>query len=320
MALDEASTAFVDRIFAQVGTLSQLSVAEARRLYATGFPRRLSPPGEARRLRVPVTGGSIPVRIFSPPGSPSAVIVYYHGGGWVLGRLDGSEPVARALADRCGCTVICVGYRLAPEYRYPTAVEDAWSALRWADDHLADVAGGRLPLIVAGEGAGGNLAAVVARRAASGGPAPAIDSDRPAINGGRPAVDLQILICPITDSDFDSLSYTEPANQLLLDRDMMIWFWNHYAPDAASRSHPDASPLQTVFLSGLPPAVILTAEHDVLRDDGELYATRLVQAGVQVDHRRFSGQPHGFFSQIGTLPASQDALDYVAAAITRRRG
>jgi acetyl esterase len=249
----------------------------------------------------------VPVRIVTPPGRPRAVIVWYHGGGWVHGGLDESESVAWALADRCRCTVVSVGYRLAPEHRFPAAVEDARSALGWVDAHLEDVAGGRLPLIVAGEEAGGNLAAVVARRAASGGPAPA--SGGPASTG--PSITLQILIGPITDADFDSFSYTDPTNQSPVDRATMISCWDQYAPDVAARSHPDASPLQTVFLSGLPPAVILTAEHDILRDDGELYATRLVQAGVEVEHRRFAGQPHGFFS------ASRDGLEFVAGAIAR---
>jgi len=261
---------------------------------------------EAKERRVAVAGGWIPVRILTPPGGSCAVIVYYHGGGWTHGDLEESGPVAQAIASRCGATVVNVGYRLAPEYRYPTAVEDAWSALRWVAEHLEEVAGQRLPLIVAGEDAGGNLAAVVARRSAEA--------------AAGPAVDLQILIGPITDSDFDSLSYTDPASQSLLDRDTMISFWDHYAPDVRARSHPDASPLQTVFLSGLPPAVILTAEHDVLRDDGELYATRLVQAGVEVDHRRFTGQRHGFFSQADGSPGRRDALDYVAGAVARRLG
>ncbi len=300
MALDDASAAYVAQAKARLGQLSEISVAQARRRCAA--PRSAA----AKRVRerqVAVTGGSITVRTLKPVGRPQGLMVYYHGGGWVLGGLDESEPVAQALARESGCVVISVGYRHAPEYRYPTAVDDAWAALRWVAGDLDDGPGRRLPLIVAGEGAGGNLAAIVARRAAE---------------AGDPPVDLQVLICPVTDSDFDSLSYTDPENQLLLDRDTMIWFWDHYAPDVASRSDPDASPLQAVFLSGLAPAVILTAEHDVLRDEGELYATRLVQAGVEVEHRRFAGQPHGFFSQVDVLPGSQAGLDFVANAITRR--
>ena len=212
------------------------------------------PPGPVNEPRVAVAGGTIPVRILTPPGRPGAVIVYFHGGGWVLGDLDESGPVARAIASHCGATVVNVGYRLAPEYRYPTATEDAWSAVTWVAEHQEEIAGERLPLIVAGEGAGGNLAAVVARRSA----------ERPAGPAANPAVDLQILICPVTDCDFDSLSYTDPANQLQLDRDYtgpanqlqldrdaMIWFWDHYAPDvpgpvASGRlAPPDGLPVRT---------------------------------------------------------------------------
>jgi acetyl esterase len=202
--------------------------------------------------------------------------------------------------------VVGPSYRLAPEYRYPTAVQDAWTALRWAAASTSritgDGAGPPLPLIVAGESAGGNLAAVVARRSAE---------------RGGPGVLLQVLICPVTDSDTGSLSYTDPANQLLLDRDEMIWFWDQYVPDPAARRHPDASPLQAVFFNGVPPAVILTAEHDVLRDEGELYAMRLVQAGVPAEHRRFAGQIHGFLGRVGVLPGSADGLDWIAAHVRR---
>jgi acetyl esterase len=255
---------------------------------------------------IPVAGGTIPVRIIAPDGPPRAVIVFYHAGGWVLGGLDECEAEAGALAERTGCVVVCPSYRLAPEYRYPTAVQDAWTALRWAAASTSritgDGAGPPLPLIVAGESAGGNLAAVVARRSAE---------------RGGPGVLLQVLICPVTDSDTGSLSYTDPANQLLLDRDEMIWFWDQYVPDPAARRHPDASPLQAVFFNGVPPAVILTAEHDVLRDEGELYAMRLVQAGVPAEHRRFAGQIHGFLGRVGVLPGSADGLDWIAGHVGR---
>jgi acetyl esterase len=250
---------------------------------------------------MPVAGGSIPVRVLRPDGQPRAVIVFYHAGGWVLGGLDECEELARALVRQTGCAVVCPGYRLAPEYRYPTAVEDACAALRWAAAHTAEIAGQQVPLIVAGESAGGNLAAVVARRSAE---------------QGGPDVLLQVLICPVTDADTGGLSYTDPANQLLLDRDAMLWFWEQYAPDPAARAQPDAAPLQAVFLTGVPPAVIVTAEHDVLRDEGELYAMRLVQAGVPVEHRRFAGQMHGFLGLIGVLPGSADGLQYIAEHVT----
>jgi acetyl esterase len=302
MALDEATAALAARSGgdpkapgAPIGQLRQLRRAAAVRI----------PPPRVTDTLIPVAGGTIAARVVRPEAPPRAVIVFYHAGGWVLGGLDECEATAGALAERTGCAVVCPAYRLAPEYRYPTAVQDAWAALRWAASSTqitGEPAGRRRPLIVAGESAGGNLAAVVARRSAE---------------RGGPDVLLQVLICPVTDSDTGSLSYTDPANQLLLDRAEMIWFWDQYVPDPAARRHPDASPLQAVFLTGVPPAVILTAEHDVLRDDGELYAMRLVQAGVPVEHRRFAGQAHGFLGRIGVLPGSADGLAYIAGHVGR---
>ena len=303
MALDDATAALVARSAGDPQP-QDVPVAEFRRLRRAAAVRIA--PERVTDALIPVAGGTIPARVIRPDGPPGAVIVFCHAGGWVLGGLDECEAVAGALAERTGCAVVCPAYRLAPEYRYPTAVEDAWAALRWAAASTAlitgEPAGPRRPLIVAGESAGGNLAAVAARRSAE---------------RGGPDVLLQVLICPVTDSDTSGLSYTDQANQLLLDRDEMIWFWDQYVPDPAARRHPDASPLQAMFLTGVPPAVILTAEHDVLRDEGELYAMRLAQAGVPVELRRFAGQIHGFLGKIGVLPGSDDGLDWIAGQVKR---
>jgi acetyl esterase len=301
MALDEATAALVASESGRP-RVYELTVAQARQLSRARAEGRARAAARTSDALVPVAGGSIPVRLVRPSETaPRAVIVFYHGGGWVLGGLDECEPVARALASQTGCAVVCAGYRLAPEYRYPTAVQDAWTVLCWAAARMSEIAGGPVPLIVAGESAGGNLAAVVARWSAE---------------RGGPAVALQVLIYPVTDSDTDGLSYTDPASQLLLDQEAMIWFWDQYAPDPAARAHPDASPLQAMFLTGVPPAVIVTAEYDVLRDEGELYAMRLVQAGVPVEHHRFGGQLHGFIARVGELPGSAAGLGYVSEQIT----
>jgi len=298
MALDEATAALVAQSIGDPRAPG-VPVGELRESYRAGATR--IEPARVTDTVIPVAGGTIPARVIQPGTPPRGLIVFYHGGGWVLGGLDECEAVAGALAERTGCAVACPAYRLAPEYRYPTAAEDAWAALRWAAANaprLTGQPGGRLPpLIVAGESAGGNLAAVVARRSAE---------------QGGPEVRLQVLVYPVTDSDTGSLSYTDPANQLLLDRDEMMWFWDQYVPDPAARRHPDASPLQAVFFNGVPPAVILTAEHDVLRDEAELYAMRLVQAGVPAEHRRFAGQIHGFLGRVGVLPGSAGGLDWIA--------
>jgi acetyl esterase len=308
MALDQATTALLEQMAASGGRpLHELTAAGARAVVAA--MRGDAPPGpdmaSVRDTRVRASGGFVPVRVLVPVERPRGVIVYYHGGGWVIGALADFDKLGRLLAQRTGCVVLLVDYRLSPEYRFPTAVDDAWAALRWADEHRAELAGAgqegtQAPLIVAGDSAGGNLSAIMALRARA---------------AGGPPIALQVLVYPVTDCDLESTSYLDPANQLMLSRESMVWFWDHYAPEPDARLHPDASPLRSANFAGLPPAVILTAEHDVLRDEGELYATRLVKAGVPVRHRRFAGQMHGFFTMVDALPGAAAGLDYVAAAI-----
>jgi acetyl esterase len=306
MALDEATAALLEQMAASgLAPLQELSPAEARGRMA--MLRGDAPPGpdmaSVRGTRVIASGGFVPVRVLTPGPGARGVIVYYHGGGWVIGGLDDYDKLGRLLARRTGCTVVLVDYRLAPEYRFPTAVDDSWAALRWADERRAELAHPAAPLIVAGDSAGGNLAAIMAMRARA---------------AGGPPVALQVLVYPVTDCDLESTSYRDPANQLMLSRDSMVWFWDHYAPAPEARLHPDAAPLRSANFADLPPAVILTAEHDVLRDEGELYATRLLKAGVPVSHRRFAGQMHGFFNMQGVLPGAAEGLDYVTAAIEER--
>jgi acetyl esterase len=255
----------------------------------------------AEDLTVPGDGGhAVPIRVLVPPQGARGVVVYLHGGGWVIGAIPEFDTMARKLAERTSCAVVLVDYRLAPEHRYPAAVDDSYAALEWTAAHLAEIAGrDDVPLIVAGDSAGGNLTAVMAQRA----------RDR---NG--PTIALQVLIYPVTDADFDRPSYRDPENQLILTREAMVWFWDHYAPDPAQRAEPDASPLHAASLAGLPPAVVLTAEHDVLRDEGEEYADRLRDAGVAVDFRRHAGQTHGFFTLL-LLPGSERGFQHVVKAV-----
>jgi acetyl esterase len=310
MALDQATIALLEQMAASGGKpLHELTPVEARGVMA--MMRGDAPPGpemaSVRDTRIRASGGFVPVRVLSPAEQARGVIVYYHGGGWVIGGLPDFDKLGRLLAQRTGCVVILVDYRLAPEYRFPTAVDDAWAALLWADERGAELAGApagtAVPLIVAGDSAGGNLSAIMALRARA---------------AGGPSIALQVLVYPVTDCDLETTSYLDPANQLMLSRESMMWFWDHYAPDPEARLHPDASPLRSTNFAGLPPAVILTAEHDPLRDEGELYATRLVKANVPVRHRRFDGQMHGFFTMVDALPGAADGLDYVVAAIDER--
>ncbi|MEV4470843.1 alpha/beta hydrolase [Nonomuraea sp. NPDC049504] len=300
MALDEATTRFLAQLAEAGGKpIHEMSVAEARAVSAGLAALCGEGPdmAEVKDVTIPAEdGGSFPARVLVPGEEPRGVIVYYHGGGWVIGSIDETDTVGRELAARTGCTVVLPGYRLAPEHRYPAAARDAYAALLWTASALPG-----LPIVVAGDSAGGNLAAVVAQRVR---------------DEGGPEIALQVLVYPVTDCLLDTDSYLDPANQLLLDRDSMIWFWDHYAPDHVRRAAPDASPLRA-DLSGLPPAVVLTAEHDVLRDEGEAYAERLAQAGVPVEFKRFDGQTHVFFTMVNVLPAGDAALTMVASAVRR---
>jgi acetyl esterase len=246
-------------------------------------------------------GGSFRARLLVPVAQPGAVIVYYHGGGWTIGDIDGYEPMARALAAASECSVLLVDYRLAPEHPFPIPVEDAYFALEWAHRHLPDVHGKALPLIVAGDSAGGNLATVVALRS----------RDR-----AGPAIAMQVLVYPVTAADFELPSYNEPSSQLLLTREAMIWFWNHYLPDPHRRMAADASPMHAETLKGLPPSIVITAGHDPLRDEGEAYAARLIRSGVPIIFSRKADQMHGFFNLVGILPASRQCIEEIAAGIT----
>lgn len=281
--------------------LEEMSPDEARAFGAT-FAESDGPAPEMARIEehsLSRPDGEVLLRILVPIEPPLGVIVYYHGGGWVLGSIDETDTLARKLAERTSCAVVLVEYRLAPEHPYPTPVDDSYAALEWVSENQHDIAGQDVPLIVAGDSAGGTLAAVMALRARDH-------------NG--PQIALQVLIYPVTDCDFERPSYSDPDNQLLLTREGMIWFWDHYLPDPSRRNETDASPLHSTDLSGLPPAVVLTAEYDVLRDEGEAYSTRLSESGVPVDFQRHAGQTHGFFTFL-TLPGGELGLQQVVKAI-----
>ena len=309
MALDEATAGFLTQL-AESGAkpLPELTPEEARGF--TAMLRELYGPGpevdSAYDVELPTADGhTFTVRVLIPAGEIRALVVYYHGGGWVIGNIDEYDNIARTLANALHAAVVNVDYRLAPEHRYPAAADDAWTALQWAARKRVEIAGGPVPMIVMGDSAGGNLSAVVAQKAR---------------DAGAPELAAQVLIYPVTDADLDNDTYADPANQLMLTRDAMIWFWDHYAPDQASRAKPDASPLQADSLAGLAPAIVLTAEHDVLRAEGEAYAEALREAGVPVVHRRFAGQMHGFFPMVNVLPGSADGIAYVTEQLSRQLG
>lgn len=309
MTLDAETQAFVD-LAAKSATKPrhEMTPAEAREAMGRLQPLLGSGPHLARveSFEVPVDGGTVPSMLFVPTPDPSGLLVYFHGGGWVTGTIREFEPLSRHLAEQSGCAVLLVEYRKAPEHPYPGPLEDAWQALRWAADNRPALFGRPdLPLLIGGDSAGGNLAAVTAIRAR---------------DTGAPALAAQVLIYPVTNCDFDAPSYRDPANQLMLTREAMQWFWSHYAGDDGRRAEPSASPLRASDLTNLPPAIVITAEHDVLRDEGECYAEALKRAGVQVRQRRFDRQMHGFLMMIDLLPGSAVGLDYLGKAIRETLG
>lgn len=276
----------------------------ARRLYREGRralqpePMAVAAVGDAQ---APGLHGPIGLRTYRPDGPAPAerlpVLIYFHGGGWVLGDLDSHDTVCRHLAARSGCAVVSVDYRMGPEHKFPAAVDDALSATRWVVDHAATLFVDPGRIAVAGDSAGGNLAAVVCLHARD--------------NAG-PTIGAQMLFYPATDFAMDTASHTLFGEGHLLTHSAMRWFQKQYL---ASGDEVDwrASPLKAETLERLPQAYVVTAGYDPLRDEGEAYARRLVEAGVPVTTRRYTGQIHGFLTMGKVIAQSSQALDSAAA-------
>jgi acetyl esterase len=251
---------------------------------------------------VPGPAGEIPVRIYRPEADGLLpVVVYFHGGGWVIGDIASHDTSCHRMAAGVPAVVVSVDYRLAPEARYPAAVDDCEAATAWVSAHAADLGADPARLAVAGDSAGGNLAAVIARRAR---------------DKGGPPIAFQLLIYPATDMTGSLPSRVENGTGYLLDTDAMTWFEGNYI-DEADRKDPDASPLFVDDLSGLPPALVITAEFDPLRDEGEAYAERLRQAGVPAVTSRYDGQIHGFYGLDSLFEGSRKATAETVAALRK---
>jgi acetyl esterase len=279
--------------------LSEMTPDEARALPAifAELTGRGPDVASVRDIEIPGPGGTIPARVYEPVADPPATVVYYHGGGWVIGGLDEWDAAVRLLAVESGARVVSVDYRLAPEHPFPAAADDAYAAAKWVADELA----GGGPIIVAGDSAGGNLSAVTTLRA----------RDR-----GGPQIALQVLIYPVVDSDLSTPHYAKYEDtHFVLNTPDMRWFWNHYAPNAGDRVHPDAAPLRAESHEGLPPAFILLAGNDPLLDEGLEYARRLETAGVPVQTVRYDDQIHAFFTLPNLIEAGNKAIAEAGAAI-----
>ena len=292
----------------EFGPVHGLTPAQAREQYERMVQARgiaPAPVGAVEDRAIPGAAGDLPVRIYRPDADAGDLpaLIYYHGGGHVIGNLDTHDAVARNLCNGAGCVVVSVDYRLAPEHRFPAAAEDAFAAVRWCAAHGPEIGIDSQRMAVGGDSAGGNLAAVAALTAR---------------DAGGPAIRLQVLVYPVTDYACDTQSYrTYGDGYGMLDAQSMRWFRDHYLRDEADRLDWRAAPLRAEDCSGLPPALVLTAQCDVLHDEGEAYAQRLRAAGVDVDHRDCEGMIHGFFAMAPMVDGAVRAQALVCRALRR---
>jgi len=304
MPLDPEAKMLLEQMTTVVRPFDELSVEEARAAIATLSAAAGEGEAVARveNRTVPGPRGKIPVRVYTPAGrAPFPVLVYFHGGGWVIGSLETHDGVCRHLANAAGAVVASVDYRLAPEHPFPASGEDAYAATRWVAANAAVIGGDAKRVAVGGDSAGGNLAAVVALMA----------RDR-----GGPQLVFQLLVYPVTDApSANTPSYRENADGYFLTAKMMHWFWNHYCGKNTDLSDPYLCPLRARDLKRLPPALVITAEFDPLRDEGEAYAARLREAGNQADLKRYPGMIHGFFGMGPLLTKAREATKEAASAL-----
>jgi acetyl esterase len=283
----------------------ELSATEARDAERAGLEQRGEPEpvAEVSAGDLPGPAGRIPIRVYRPQAvQPLPALLYFFGGGWVTGSLDAGDAVCRRLANSTPCAVVAVSYRLAPEHPFPSAVEDCYAATRWVAEHGAELRVDPRRLAVGGASAGGNLAAAVARLA---------------LEKGGPSLRLQILVYPLLNYRADTPSMQETVDTVFFDRDDVAWCWAHYLRRESDGDSPLASPLRAPDVRGLAPALVITAEIDPLRDQGERYAARLAAAGVPTELVRFEGMVHGFYSMSGVLGAAERAQAVTAAALRR---
>jgi acetyl esterase len=287
--------------------LEELSVAEARAQFAAGVEGRKAlagPPQDVARLEDRTIEGA-PVRVYWPSTKDNLpVLVYFHGGGWVLGDLEMVDRTCRALANAAQCMIVSVDYGLAPEHKFPQPVDEAYRVTKYMAAHAAELGADPNRIAVGGDSAGGNLAASVALK---------IKAE------GGPRLALQMLIYPVTDYDDNQPSFTENEG-IFLSRASMKWFWGHYLPSPEESRNPLASILKAQDLGGLPAAMVVTAECDPLRDQGEAFAHNLQAAGVPVQLKRYEGAIHAFFGMFGVVDSAKEALADAARALREAFG
>lgn len=302
--LDPEAQALLDA--APIPPFHTVGLDEARALSDAGGLGEPIPLPVVEDLAVPGPAGALPARLYRPTEDEGApLLVFFHGGGFVLCGLESHDAVVRALAVGTGCPMLAVDYRLAPEHPFPAAADDAYAATAWAAEHAPDLGGDPQRVAVIGDSAGGNLSAVTALRAR---------------DEGGPALAAQVLLYPVTAHVTDDEAMRENAEAPLLTAGDVAWFQDLYLPNPDDVTRPYASPLRAESFAHLPPAVVVTAGNDPLRDQGDAYADHLAEAGVPVEHLRFDALFHGFLSFAPLLEPARSALDDVAAAIRRTLG
>ncbi len=287
--------------------LYEMTVSQARTADLASQRRLAAPPEPVAHIgerTIPGPGGDLTIRLYYPGGpGPLPTLLYFFGGGWTLGSVDTADAICRRLTNAAGCLTICVGYRLAPEHKFPAAVEDCHAAAGWVARHFADIDADPTRLVVGGDSAGGNLAAAVSLRAR---------------DAGGPSLIGQLLVYPNTDFGADTPSMRENTDPYFFNQTSVRWYWQHYLRRPEDGADPLASPLRAADHRALPPALVLTAEHDPIRDEGEQYARVLSQAGVRVESTRYQGMVHGFFAMSGAVDAARDAQEQAAAWLRAR--
>ena len=280
-----------------------LSPKEARQLFRETRPASTPQPPAIGAVR-DLSADGVPVRVYRPAGVPDATrlpaLVFFHGGGWVIGDLDTHDTLCRQLTAEAGITVVAVDYRLAPEHKFPAAADDAWTATKWVAAHAGEIGVDAAKLAVGGDSAGGNLAAVVALQAR---------------DAGAPTISLQVLLYPVTDVGAETQSYRDLADGYMLTREGMRWFIAHYLGKPQDAENWRASPIRATSFAGAAPALIITAGYDPLRDEGDAYAQKLRAAGVNVDQVSFGGMIHGFIPMGKLIETGNRAVTLIAGSL-----
>lgn len=304
MTLDPQAKAFLD-LGAAAGDppMSRLTPEQNRERTAglkelSGAPKPLA---KVESRMIPVEGGEIELRLYTPAGAGSfPLFVYFHGGGWVIGDVETVDTLCRNIAHESESVVASVNYRLAPEHKFPVPVEDCYAAVQWVAQHAHELNGDASRLAVGGDSAGGNLAAVVSLLAKE--------------RKGH-AIAYQVLVYPVTQVGLETASYRENGEGYFLTADSMNWFFQQYLNAEEEKADVRVSPLLAEDLRGLPPALVITAEYDPLRDEGERYADRLKQADVPVELTRYDGMIHGFFWMAGIMEQGAQAVSQVSSRL-----